>query len=67
MPGDGPRLGPLWALGNVAPRVAHSAWVAPTATVVGAARRDRDAIKEIVVGGVYVTPRNTWSSSAASR
>ncbi len=35
MPGDGPRLGPLWALGNVAPRVADSAWVAPTATVIG--------------------------------
>ena len=32
MPGSG---GPLWALGGVAPRVADSAWVAPTATIIG--------------------------------
>jgi len=27
--------GPLWSLNDVAPRVAESAWIAPTATVIG--------------------------------
>ena len=36
MPGNtGPHLGSLWALGTVAPQVADSAWVAPTATIIG--------------------------------
>lgn len=29
------QIGPLWTLDGVSPRVAESAWVAPTATVIG--------------------------------
>jgi gamma-carbonic anhydrase len=29
------QIGPLWSLDGIAPRVADSAWVAPTATVIG--------------------------------